>query len=771
MSASTPKQYVIKRAGEKEQLDINKIHFVLEEAVEGIPDVSVSDIVMNASLQFFDGITTKAIHQTLIRSASDLISEKHPNYEIVTANLINYFLRKEVFDHYCTPPLLQVIQTNIQAKMYDPDILKRFTTEEINTLDSYIDHKRDGLFKAAGIQQVIDKYILRDRATDKLFETPQYMYMLIAMCTYINYDRFGTKVRMKYIRQYYDAISTHELNLPTPNMCAVRTNLKQYASCVKIDIADDLDGILTGDSAIKKYTSQGAGIGINTGRIRPLGSKIGNGSKTHTGIIPFLKCFEASVLCCTQNGVRGGSATTHVPFWHGEIDDIIVLKNNKGTPETRVRKLDYSVQVNRLFYERVKNNQTISLFSPKDVPDLYDNMGNIETFTKLYQKYEKDSSLVLSTVNARDLFGRMIKERIETGRIYFMNMDHVNSHSSFIDPIFMSNLCQEITLPTTPLKYLNDPDGEIALCILMAINAGKLTLKNLQSKMKHLCHLAVTALDELISLQEYPILAAELSTKRRRSLGIGFIGLAHFLAKNKIPYNSQEAIDTVDRITESLQYHLISASVDLAERDGPCEYWKKTKYGQGILPIDTYTKHVDTICSRPLELDWEALRAKLKQFGIRNSTLTAQMPSESSSVVSNETNGIEVPRDVVQFKRSGAGILKMLVPEYNKYKEYYTLAWSPEYDNIQYLKIASVMQKYFDQAISINEYYNPKFYENNEIPTKNVMQFLMTGYTLGMKNAYYLNVYDGKIEEASQAEKIKLEEQYSVSCTSDSCAI
>lgn len=767
---------VTKRNGESEPLDYNKIHFILEEATEKLSGVSVSDIEMNASLQFYEGIKTTDIHEIMIRSANELISESSPNYETVAARLINYNLRKAVFGDYITPPLLEVIINNVTAGVYDESIMQFYSREEISKLDSHLDHKRDELFKSAGLQQCVDKYLLKDRATGQIYETPQYMYMLIAMTIFKHYDRYGSKIRLKYVKSYYDAISKFEINIPTPIMCGVRTRILQYSSCVKIDVGDTMDSITHCDSAIKKYTSQRAGIGINAGRIRAIGSKIRDGEVIHTGVIPFLKCFEASVKCCTQNGVRGGSATVHFPFWHSEIEDVIVLKNNKGTEDSRVRRLDYSIQFNRLFYRRAVADQDISLFSPHSTPGLYEAMGDNDEFEKLYHKYEKDSSKVEGTVNARSLLIDIIKERIETGRIYFMNMDHVNQHSSFLLPIYMSNLCQEITLPTTPIQSYDDPEGEIALCILSAINLGKVDVNKLHEQMEERCDLAVRALDELIDIQEYPLPAAQNATEKRRSLGIGYIGLAHFIAKQKIKYGSNESFELVDRVTESLQYHLIKASVKLAEEKGPCDGYKETKYGQGLLPIDTYSKELDEVCHRELELDWEELRELLLEFGIRNSTLSAQMPSESSSVVSNETNGIEVPRDIVQHKKSKLGILKMMVPDYRKCKEFYQFAFDEGYDNDAYMIIAGLIQKYFDQAISVNQYYNPEHYPDNKIPVKTVMRNLLNGYKYGMKTAYYLNTYDGKEEkedvdeeETSNQKQPKLIDDDP--CSSGACAI
>jgi len=515
---------------------------------------------------------------------------------------------------------------------------------------------------------------------------------------------------------------------------------------VLVDSADSLDSIFSSDMAIGRYVAQRAGIGINAGRIRGLGAKIRGGEVQHTGIIPFLKKFESTVRCCTQNGVRGGSATVHFPIWHQEIEDILVLKNNKGTEDNRVRKLDYSIQLSKLFYERFLKNEDISLFSPHEVPGLYDAFGT-DSFDELYEKYERAHSVPKIKVNAQTLFMSLLKERAETGRIYIMNIDHCNTHSSFnVDEakINMSNLCQEITLPTEPLHTFDDKNGEIALCILSAINVGQLTsdFKDLPE----LCDLAVRALDEVIDYQEYPVVAAKLSTENRRSLGIGFIGLAHFLAKNKVKYSDQEAHDLVHRLSENFQYNLIKTSVELAKEKGPCGYLSQTKYHNGLLPIDHYKKEVDEISNPGLECDWESLREEVKLHGIRNSTLSAQMPSESSSVVSNETNGIEPPRDYLSIKKSKKGPLKQIVPGYPHLKNNYTLLWD-QLNNTGYIRIVAVMQKFFDQGISGNWSYNPENYENNEVPLSVMARDMLDTYKYGWKTSYYQNTYDSKTDE------------------------
>ena len=732
--------YVTKRDGRKELLDINKIHKMVEEACEGLSGVSVSQIEMNADLQFSDGITTNDIQEILVRSANDLISLEKPNYQYVAARLLLYGLRKDVFGQFNYIPLLDLVTKNVNFKVYDREILEAYSIEEWETLDSYINHERDLHFTYAGMRQVVDKYLVQDRSNGKLYETPQFMYMMIAATLFQKYPK---NTRLSYVRRYYDAVSTFKINIPTPVMSGVRTPIRQFASCVLVDVDDTLPSIFNSSTAVGYYIAQRAGIGLNMGRIRAINSKIRGGEVAHTGVIPFLKVYEAVVRSCTQNGVRGGSATVHFPIWHKEIEDVVVLKNNKGTEDNRVRKLDYSVQISKLFYERLLSGGDISLFSPHDVPGLYEAFGNNEQFDSLYVKYEADKKIHRKTVSAMQLFTEILKERAETGRIYIMNMDHVNSHSSFTVPITMSNLCQEITLPTTPINGL-DGSGEIALCILSAVNVG--TLRNLDD-LENICELAVRALDEIIEYQGYPVDAAERSTKARRSLGVGYIGLAHYLARLKLFYHSPEAPQAINRLTEAFQYYLIKASVVLAKEKGPCEYFSQTKYSQGILPIDTYKKEVDDFLDPTLHYDWESLRADIKQYGMRHSTLSAQMPSESSSVVSNETNGIEPPRAFLSVKKSKKGPLKQIVPSYSSLKNYYTLLWDMP-SNEGYFKIVAAMQKYFDQSISGNWSYNPQQYPNNEVPMSVFMTDMLMTYKWGWKTSYYHNTYDMKSDDS-----------------------
>ena len=741
---------IIKRNGKTAPLDIQKIHKVVNYACENLTGVSSSLVQMNAGIQFADKMSSREIQDLLIRSANDLISLDQPNYQYVAARLLLYGIYKDVFGGFEKVPLLEMVKRNINRSVYDADILEKYTEDEFEQMEKYLKHNRDENFTYAGLRQIVDKYLCQDRSTSEVFESPQHMYMMIAATLFANYPK---EDRMYYVRRYYDATSLFKINIPTPVMAGVRTPIRQFASCVLVDSDDTLDSIFASDMSIGRYTAQRAGIGINSGRIRGINSKIRGGEVAHTGVIPFLKKFEATVRCCTQNGVRGGSATVHFPFWHQEIEDILVLKNNKGTEDNRVRKLDYSIQLNKTMYERLLTQGDITLFSPKDVPGLYEAYFNDqEKFKELYEKYEKDNKVKKKVMSAMQLFSALIKERAETGRIYIMNVDHCNTHSSFKDPVYMSNLCQEITLPTKPLQHIDDPDGEIALCILSAINVG--TLKELDD-LEELAELAVRALDEIIDYQNYPIKAAEISTKARRSLGIGYIGLAHYLAKHGCKYSDKKALTKVHELTEAFQFYLLKASNKLAQEKGKCDYFDRTKYSDGILPIDTYKKELDEVCSITLKYDWDYLREAIGQHGLRHSTLSAQMPSESSSVVSNATNGIEPPRGFLSVKKSKKGPLKQIVPQYQTLKNHYTLLWDMP-SNDGYINIVSVMQKFFDQAISGNWSYNPTHFDNNEVPMSIMMKDLLNTYKYGWKTSYYQNTYDYKTDgEAEEpAEKI-----------------
>ena len=731
---------VKKRNGTTEPIDLSKLHRMVEAACDGLSGVSASQVEINSGIQFYDGITTAQIQEILIRSASDLIDLDHPNYQFVAARLLLFAVRKSLYGQSKDlPSLHDQIMNCTSVDVYDKEIFVKYSLEEIEEVNSYIDHDRDFLFTYAGLRQVVDKYLVQDRSNGQVYETPQFMYMMIALTIFAEYPK---ETRLSYVKRYYDAISKHKINIPTPIMAGVRTPLRQFASCVLVDVDDTLDSIFSSDMAIGRYVAQRAGIGINAGRIRGINSKIRGGEVQHTGVVPFLKKFESTVRCCTQNGIRGGSATVHFPIWHQEIEDIIVLKNNKGTEDNRVRKLDYSIQLSKLFYERFIQNGEITLFSPHDVPGLYDAFGT-DRFDSLYECYERDLNVPRKTIGAQELILNLLKERAETGRIYIMNIDHCNSHSSFKDKVNMSNLCQEITLPTDPIDHIDDTMGEIALCILSAINVGK--LKKLD-ELEELCDLAVRGLEELIDYQDYPVKAAERATKARRSLGVGFIGLAHYLARLGHKYGEPASLTETHKLSEAFQYFLLKASNQLAKEKGHCTDFGRTKYADGILPIDTYKKDVDELVAPAYFYDWENLRSEIRAFGLRHSTLSAQMPSESSSVVSNATNGIEPPRDYLSIKKSKKGPLKQIVPQYHTLKNNYTLLWDME-GNRGYIEVIAVIQKFFDQAISGNWSYNPEHYPNNEVPVSVMAQDLLTTYKLGWKTSYYQNTHDLKTDD------------------------
>lgn len=739
---------VLKRNGTKESLDLNKFHKVVEWACHGVSGVSESEIEIKSQIQFYNGMKTTDIQETLIKAAADLISEEAPNYQYVAGNLINYNLRKEVYGDFNPSDLATHIRSVVDAGYYDSEILSWYGPADLGLLNGYIDHKRDFNLTYAGMEQFRGKYLVKNRVTTKYYETPQMAFMLIAMVLFRNYK----EDRLKWVRELYDAVSTFEISLPTPIMAGLRTPQKQFSSCVLIETDDSLDSINATASSIVKYVSQKAGIGIGAGRIRAVGSPIRSGDASHTGVIPFYKHFQSAVKSCSQGGVRGGAATLYYPAWHLEVEDILVLKNNKGTEDNRVRHLDYGVQFNRVMYERLLTGGNITLFSPSDVPDLYDAFfTDVDKFKELYEKYER-SKVRKKVVSAIDLFSAFMQERKDTGRIYLQNVDHANDHGSFIKelaPIRMSNLCSEIDLPTKPLSDLNDPDGEISLCTLAAINWGKIKDPN---DFERPCTLIVRALDELLSYQDYPVIAARNSTMARRPLGVGIINLAYWLARNDLTYQhiDSEGLKKVHEYAEAWSYYLIKASIDLAAEVGAPSKSNQTKYSQGIMPIDTYKKEVDELVDPVYTMDWESLRAKAKQYGIRNSTLMALMPAETSAQISNSTNGIEPVRSLITVKQSKDGVLKQVVPDIRRLKRKYDLLWeqvSPE----GYIKIASVLQKFIDQGISVNTSYNPKFYDEEQIPMSTMLQHILMFYKYGGKQLYYFNTNDqaGEIDLGS----------------------
>lgn len=734
---------VLKRNGVLEPLDLEKMHKVVFWATRGIENVSASEVEIRSQIQFYDGIKTSDVQETLIKSAADLISEDTPNYQYVAGRLINYHLRKEVYKSYSPSSLLELVNKNVAKGFYDAQILEAYSDAEWFELDSYIKHERDENFAYVAMEQWRGKYLIQNRVTGEIFETPQMAYMLIAATLFQSYDK---AIRLSWIKKYYDHASLGNISLPTPVMSGVRTPQRQFSSCVLIEAGDSLDSINATTGSIVKYVSQKAGMGIGAGRIRAIGSPIRNGAAYHTGVVPFLKLFQSATKSCSQGGVRSGSATVYYPIWHLEIEDLIVLKNNKGTEENRVRQMDYGVQFNKLMYERLISGGDITCFSPHDVPEVYDAFfSDQDRFRDLYEAAEADPAIRKKSIKAVDLFTKFMQERKDTGRIYLQNVDHANTHSPFkeeIAPIKMSNLCAEIDLPTVPLNDLNDEEGRIALCTLSAINWGNIKKP---SDFQELCELAVRGLDALLSYQNYPVRAAELSTQEYRPLGIGIINFAYFLAKNGVSYSDPRALALVDEYAEAWSYYLIKASADLAVEQGPCTKWENLKYADGRLPIDTRKMEVDELVPHVERMNWDGLRNQILKSGIRNATLMALMPAETSAQISNATNGIEAPRSYVSIKQSKHGVLKQVVPEFERLKENYELLWdqkSPE----GYLKICSVLQKYIDQGISINTSYNPTYYPDEKIPMSEMIQHLLLAYKYGNKQLYYFNTFDGQGE-------------------------
>lgn len=742
--------YVTKRNGEKEAIELDKIHKVITWAAEGLNNVSVSQVEIKAQIQFYDGIKTGEIHETLIKSAADLISTDAPDYQYLAARLAIFHLRKKAYGQFEPPRLFDHVKKMVEMGKYDEHLLADYSQEEFDAMDDFIDHWRDMNFSYAAVKQLEGKYLVQNRVTGDIYESAQFLYVLVAACLFGNYPK---DTRLQYIRRFYDAASTFKLSLPTPIMAGVRTPTRQFSSCVLIETGDSLDSINATASAIVKYVSQRAGIGVNAGRIRALGSPIRGGEAFHTGCIPFYKYFQTAVKSCSQGGVRGGAATLFYPLWHMEVESLLVLKNNRGVEENRVRHLDYGVQFNKLMYQRMMKDDYITLFSPSDVSGLYDAFfADQDKFEQLYVQYEQDESIRKKRIKAMELFSLFMQERASTGRIYLQNVDHCNTHSPFdpaVAPVRQSNLCLEIALPTKPLEHVNDENGEIALCTLSAFNLGAIDSLD---ELEELSDLAVRALDSLLDYQDYPVPAAYHATMNRRTLGIGVINFAYYLAKNGVKYSDFSANGLIHKTFEAMQYNLLKASVNLAKEKGACPKFNETTYAKGILPIDTYKKDLDKVCNEPLHLDWESLREEIKTHGLRNSTLSALMPSETSSQISNATNGIEPPRGHISIKSSKDGVLKQVVPEYEALKDKYELLWDiPSNDG--YLQLVGIMQKFVDQTISANTSYDPNKYESGKVPMKLLLKDLLTAYKLGVKTLYYHNTRDGNTDSSSMEVK------------------
>ena len=731
---------VTKRDGRLEDINLDKIHRVVTWAAEGLQNVSVSQVELKSHIQFYNGIRTDDIHETIIKAAADLISQDTPDYQYLAARLAIFHLRKIAYGEFEPPHLYDHVKKLTEAGKYDRHIIADYSREEFDELNAYIDHSRDMTFSYAAVKQLEGKYLVQNRVTRQIYETPQFLYILVAMCLFSKYPKV---TRLDYVKRFYDAVSTFKVSLPTPIMSGVRTPTRQFSSCVLIECDDSLDSINATTSAIVKYVSQRAGIGINAGRIRGLGSEIRGGEAQHTGCIPFFKMFQAAVKSCSQGGVRGGAATLFYPLWHIEAESLLVLKNNRGVEDNRIRQLDYGVQINRLLYTRLIKGGNITLFSPNEVPGLYDAFfADQDEFEHLYTQYEQDPNIRKRTLPATELFSTLMQERAGTGRIYIQNVDHCNTHSPFnprVAPVHQSNLCMEIALPTKPLDNINDPNGEIALCTLSAFNLG--ALNNLD-ELEELADLTVRALDALLDYQDYPVAAARTATMNRRTLGIGVINYAYYLAKNGVRYSDDSALGLTHRTFEAMQYYLLKASVNLAKEYGACPLFNQTVYSQGKLPIDTYKKDLDAVCNEPLHYDWESLRADIVKYGLRNSTLTALMPSETSSQIANATNGIEPPRGLVSVKASKDGILKQVVPEFETLKDAYETLWQLP-GNEGYLKLVGVMQKFVDQSISANTAYDPGKFEGNKVSMKQMLKDLLTAYKYGVKTLYYHNTRDG----------------------------
>jgi len=740
--------FITKRNGKQEPLDLEKIHRVIFWASESL-DVSPSQVELNAQIQFYNGITTEDIHETMIKAAADLISTESPDYQYLSARLLIFHLRKKAYGQFKPPPLYKHVKKMVDEGKYDPELLTDYTKEEFQIMDNFIDHWKDLRFTYAAVKQLENKYLVQNRVTGKVYESPQFIFLLVGACLFSKYPK---KTRLQYVERFYNAASNFKLSLPTPIMSGVRTPTRQFSSCVLIETADSLDSINATAGAVVRYVSQRAGIGINAGRIRAIGSPIREGEAYHTGCVPFFKHFQSAVKSCSQGGVRGGAATLFYPLWHYEVEDLLVLKNNRGVEENRVRHIDYGVQFNKTMYERLIKDEDITLFSPSDVPGLYDTFfADQDKFEELYKLYEEDKDIRKKKIRAVELFSLFMNERSSTGRIYLQNVDHCNSHSAFdptVAPIRQSNLCLEIALPTKPLTNIDDPDGEIALCTLSAFNLG--VIEKLED-LEDTADLIVRALDGLLSYQDYPVPAAIHSGKRRRTLGVGVINYAYYLAKNDAKYSDGSANNMTHRLFEAIQYYLLKASNELAREQGPCELFGETTYSQGLLPIDTYKKDVDEICDEELHLDWEELRSSIKEHGLRNSTLSAIMPAETSSQISNATNGIEPPRGYVSVKQSKDGILKQVVPDFAILKDKYQLLWDIP-DNKGYLELVAIMQKFIDQTISANTNYDPSKFKDGKLPLQKMIQDILTAYKLGIKTLYYHNTRDGATDEQVEKE-------------------
>ena len=748
---------VLKRHGNKEPLMIEKWQAQITKICKGIADVSQSMIEITAQPHFYDGITTKEIDEVTLRAIVNLIDVEsnpdvgHTNYQYVAGKQRLSMLRKDVYGSYEVPHIYDIVKKNVAVGLYTPELLEWYSEEDWNKMNDMLEHEKDEQYSYAAIEQLIEKYLVRNRATKEIYETPQIRYMIAAATVF--HKEEPNSARMRYIKEYYNAASDGLFTLATPVLAGLGTPTKQFSSCVLIRSDDDLDSIFASGEMMAKYASKRAGIGLEIGRLRPLGSPIRGGEIMHTGMIPFLKKWFGDLRSCSQGGIRNASATVFYPIWHHQFDDLIVLKNNQGTEETRVRHMDYGVVLSSFFWRRFKNREDITFFDPNQVPDLYEAFySNTALFEELYVKYEKTPGLRKKTMNAEDVFkGGILKERTDTGRVYLVFIDNVMNQGPF-DPeyhtIYQSNLCCEILLPTKPFKRLNDPDGRIALCTLGSINWG--AFRNPED-MRRACRILHRSLNNILDYQDFLSIQSKLSNDEIRPLGIGVTNLAYWHAKRGFKYGDKDALQEVKSWMEHQMFYLTEMSVELAKERGKCVDSDKTYYGKGIFPWERRASGSNELADFTPELDWEPLREQMKQYGVRNATNGAIAPVESSSVVINSTNGIEMPMSLISTKESKAGSFTQVVPEYHKLKNKYQLMWE-QTDCANYLKTAAVLQVYIDQSISTNTFYNPAHFADRKVPTTLIAKNLMQSQIWGIKTFYYSLI--NKQGAKSQAESV-----------------
>ena len=759
---------VIKRSGSRAPLAVEKWQAQIAKVCAGIADVSQSMIEIKAQPHFYDGISTREIDEITLRAIVDLIDIEHnpdighTNYQYVAGKQRLSMLRKDVYGDYEVPRLYEIVKTNVATGLYTAELLEWYTEAEWDKMDAFIDHTKDEAYSYAAIAQLIEKYLVRNRATHQIYETPQIRYM-IAAATVFHKEEPAT-ARLKFIKEYYICASDSLFTLATPVLAGLGTPTKQFSSCVLIKADDDLDSIFASGEMMAKYASKRAGIGLEIGRLRPQGSPIRGGEIMHTGMIPFLKKWFGDLRSCSQGGIRNASATVFYPIWHHQFDDLIVLKNNQGTEETRVRHMDYGVVLSAFFWRRFKNKEQITFFDPNEVPELYEAFySNTELFEELYVKYEKRKDLRTKTMSAEEVFkGGILKERTDTGRIYLVFIDNVMKQGPF-DPeyhtIYQSNLCCEILLPTKPFKRLDDASGRIALCTLGSINWG--SFRNPED-MRRACRILQRSLCNILDYQDFLSIQSKLSNDELQPLGIGITNLAYWHAKRSFKYGEKEALAEVKSWMEHQAYYLTEATVELAKERGPCLDSAKTRYGQGQFPWENRADGVNELADFTPELDWETLRTNMKQYGVRNSTLMAIAPVESSSVVINSTNGIEMPMSLISVKESKAGSFTQVVPEYHRLKNKYQLMWE-QTDCDAYLKTAAVLAAYVDQSISTNTFYNPAHFADRKVPTTLIAKNLMQAHIWGLKTFYYslINKQGSKMvaEDAPEMEEIDFDDE------------